>query len=205
MKKAHALSLALLIGLAASGASAQQMYKWVGKDGKINYTDTPPPATAKPAEIKTAIGNGGAADFSNLPYEVAQAAKANPVTLYTGTDCAPCDSGRSMLTARGIPFAEKTVKTIEDGQRLKQAGGTGTLPLLVVGRSQQIGFEATGWGTMLTAAGYPETSKLPPTYRNPAAESAAPKVVKEVSTAKKNPDPAPAAAPASPAVSGFRF
>lgn len=206
MKNLHTALFVLSVALISSGAAAQQMYKWVGKDGKINYTDTPPPGSAKPVEIKTAGGgSSSSAVFANLPYEIAQVAKNNPVTLYTGTDCAPCDGGRTMLTARGIPFSEKTVKTTEDGQRLKQAGGNGTLPLLVVGRSQQIGFDAAGWGTLLSAAGYPESSRLPASYKNPAAESAAPKVVKEITTTKKNPEPAPVAAPASPSASGFRF
>jgi glutaredoxin len=201
--KVHSLSVALLIALACSGAVAQQMYKWVGKDGKVNYTDSPPPAFAKQSAMKATAGGGP--DTSNLPFELAQATKNNPVTLYTGTDCVPCDSGRALLSARGIPFSEKTVKTVEDGQRLKQVGGAGTLPLLIVGRSQQSGFEASGWGTALTAAGYPETSKLPASYRNPAVESAAPKVVKDAGTAKKNPDPAPLAVPDNAQSSGFRF
>ena len=201
--KAHSISVALLITLACSGAVAQQMYKWVGKDGKINYTDSPPPTFAKKAEIKSVVGGGP--DISTLPYELAQVAKSNPVTLYTGADCAPCDSGRNLLSTRGIPFTEKTVKTAEDGQRLKQVGGVGTLPLLVVGRAQQSGFEATAWGSALSAAGYPDTSKLPANYRNPAPESAAPKVVKETTTVKKNPDPAPLAIPDNASPSGFRF
>lgn len=201
--KMHSTLVPLMIALASGGAAAQQMYKWIGKDGKINYTDTPPPASAKQTEIKAVTASGP--DTSNLPYELALAAKSNPVTLYTGLECAPCDSGRSFLMARGIPFAEKTVKTVEDGQQLKQAGGAGTLPLLVVGRTRQPGFEATGWGTVLTAAGYPETSKLPASYHNPAAQAAAPKVVKEAAPVKNNPETAPAAPRDNASPSGFRF
>lgn len=198
------LAVALSITLASGNVFAQQMYKWTGKDGKINYTDTPPPASAKQSDIKSA--SGGNAEVSNLPYELAQVVKTNPVTLYTGgSDCAPCDSGRTLLTTRGIPFAEKTVKTVEDGQRLKQAGGAGTLPLLIVGRAQQSGFEASSWGTLLSAAGYPETSKLPAGFRNRAAESAAPKIVKEAPSVKKNSDAPSLALPDNVPASGFRF
>ena len=205
--KTHSISvtllIAFLIALVSTGAGAQQMYKWIGKDGKINYTDLPPPAFAKKAEIKSVVSSDS--DTSSLPYELAQAAKNNPVTLYTGADCAPCDNGRILLSKRGIPFTEKTVKTAEDGQRLKQVGGAGNLPLLVIGRSQQNGFEANAWGSALSAAGYPETSKLPASYRNPAPQSAAPKVVKETTIVKKNPDPAPLAIPDNASPSGFRF
>jgi glutaredoxin len=203
MMKTYSILIPLVMTLACGSANAQQMYKWIGKDGKINYTDTPPPAFAKQSEIKAVTGGGP--DTSNLPYELAQAAKSNPVTLYTGSDCAPCDSGRALLTARGIPFSEKTVRTAEDGEQLKQVGGAGTLPLLVVGRTKQTGFEATGWGTALTVAGYPETSKLPASYRNPVAEAAAPKVVKETAPAKKKSEPAPVVLPDNASPSGIRF
>jgi hypothetical protein len=40
--------IALILGtLALSAAAYGQMYKWVDKDGKTHYTDTPPPADAK--------------------------------------------------------------------------------------------------------------------------------------------------------------
>lgn len=203
--KFYILVIASFAALACASAEAQQMYKWIGKDGKINYADTPPPAWAKQTEIKSSVSSTSANDFGNLPYDVAQAVKNNPVSLYTSADCAPCDNGRTMLKARGIPFAEKLVKTAEDGQRLKQAGGTDSLPLLLVGRSKQSGFEAAGWTTLLTAAGYPETSRLPANYRNPTAQPAAPKIVKETPPPKKIPDPAPAPTPASAPASGFRF
>ncbi len=203
--KTHSILIPLLMVLASGSVAAQQMYKWIGKDGKINYTDVPPPVSAKQTEIKSVSGSG--VDTGNLPYELAQATKSNPVTLYTGMECAPCDSGRSFLTARGIPFVEKTVKTYEDGQQLKQAGGAGTLPLLIVGRTRQTGFEAGGWSTVLTAVGYPQTSKLPAQYRNPAAQAAAPKVVQDATPAKNNPEPVPAATtlPENKSTSGFRF
>ena len=41
--------IALLLALAVAGtlADAQTMYKWVDKDGKTHYTDSPPPDDAK--------------------------------------------------------------------------------------------------------------------------------------------------------------
>lgn len=205
--KMRSLLIALSMVLASGSIAAQQMYKWTGKDGKVNYTDVPPPASAKQTDIKTVAvaGDGGGVDTNNLPYELAQAAKGNPVTLYTGLECAPCDSGRSFLTVRGIPFVEKTVKTVEDGQQLKQAGGAATLPLLIVGRARQIGYEATAWGMALSTAGYPESSKLPKGYRNPMAQAAAPKVVKETVSVTKNPEAAPAPPINNASPSGFRF
>jgi glutaredoxin len=163
--------LSFLFLLACTAGAHAQLYKSVGPDGKVTYSDTPP-ASAKRVETKS-IASGSAGGV-NLPYELAESVKNNPVTLYTSDKCAPCDDGRKLLTARGIPFAEKTISSNEDIARLKQAGGNTQLPLLLVGRNKQQGFEPGGWGSALTAAGYPETSKLPGNYRNPQAEAAAP-------------------------------
>ena len=179
---------------ASVDAAAQQLYKSVGADGRVTYSDMPPPRAAK--SVSTKIVGGSEVSTVSLPYELAQAVQANPVTLYTTAGCPACDSARKFLNSRGVPFAEKTVTTAEDSERLKQAGGTNSLPFVLIGRSKQVGFESTAWGTVLSAAGYPETSKLPRTYRNAAATAAAPVIEKETkANAKVEADPLPAVAP----------
>jgi glutaredoxin len=203
----YSISIATLLLLTSGYTAAQQMYKWVGADGKINYSDAPPPASAKRLETKATASAG--ADTSNLPYELAQSVKSNPVTLFTSANCSPCDSARRLLSVRGIPFTEKTVSTNEDALRLKQLASTDQLPVLLVGRTTQTGFEAGAWGTALTAAGYPQSSRLPPSYRNPLAVPAAPQVAsvnkptiaeKAVSDTRAKP-----AAPVNNPTPGFRF
>lgn len=201
----------MLMLLYATVAHAQ-LYKWVGPDGKVTYSDIPPPAGVKQAEQKTVTASSPAT--SGLPYELAQVTTANPVTLYTSADCQPCNQGRTLLSARGIPFVEKTVGTREDMEQLRQAGGGGSLPLLRVGRNKQEGYETGEWTKLLTAAGYPETSRLPPGYRPRAAEPAAPMKDKTASDMTPRREAQPAAAtersselpPASGnAPPGFRF
>jgi glutaredoxin len=199
----------IFILLCAANANAQ-MYKWVGPDGKVTYTDTPPPS-AKNVETKSiATGEGNTA---GLPYELSEAVKNNPVTLYTTKNCAPCDDARKLLSARGVPFTEKTVNTNADAAEFKKISNDNQLPVLVVGRNKEKGFETSGWNTTLTAAGYPETSKLPKTYRTPPAEAAAPTPT-AVAAVPGNPraarteNPANATelpAPVGNAPPGFRF
>lgn len=182
-----------------------QLYKWVGQDGKVTYSDTPPPASVKRVEEK-AISSAGPAT-SSLPFELASAVKANPVTLYTTSKCSGCDSGRALLNARGIPYTEKTVNSNEDIARLQQVGGDKQLPFLTVGRNKQSGFEADAWNTMLSGAAYPEASQLPASYRNSPPQAAAPKKAAETraeaAPAHDTPgDSLPAAGNAPP---GFRF
>jgi glutaredoxin len=162
-----ALGAALLLWMA--GASAQ-MFKWVDAKGVVHYSDTPPPPDQKKVELKAP---GGGADLE-LPYVLAEAVRSHPVTLYTAASCNACDQGRAMLRERGIPFSEKTVASNEDQQKLKEAGSTGQVPLLLVGRDKLIGFEATAWNRALSDAAYPLQAMLPATYRQPAAAPAAP-------------------------------
>jgi glutaredoxin len=160
--------LAVVLLMCAGTASAQ-MYKWKDAKGVVHYTDTPPPANAVPLKAFSAPSSQPA-----LPSELAAAVQSRPVTLYTTASCAGCDQGRTLLQARGIPYTEKTVNSIEDHAALKRAGSAGQLPLLVIGRGKQIGYEASTWDTLLTDAGYPAQSMLPSGYSNPAPAPAAP-------------------------------
>ena len=171
MKVIKMLPAALGAALLLAGASADaQIYKWVDAKGVTHYSDTPP--ASKQAEIKPYGGAG--AVLVPLPYELARAARTSPVTLYTMPQCPACDAGRALLKARGIPFAEKTVTTAADHDRLKEIGSDGQLPLLMVGRSKLLGFESGEWNSALTNAAYPAKSMLPSRYRQPDAVAAAP-------------------------------
>ncbi|WP_026075935.1 glutaredoxin family protein [Noviherbaspirillum massiliense] len=165
-------SLLPLFALLLAASAHAQLYKWVGPDGKVTYSDTPPPSSAKRVETKSLSDN--TANTSDFPFELAQATKGNPVTLYTTSNCAPCDEGRQLLTGRGIPFSEKTVTSKDDIAKFRQLDSEGRMPVLMIGRSKERGFEAGAWNTALTAAGYPQTSKLPPSYRQPAAQALVP-------------------------------
>jgi len=199
----------LCILLCATSAQAQ-LYKWVGPDGKITYTDSPPPSSAKHVETKAAAGGG--VNTAGLPYELSQAVKNHPVTLYTTANCTPCDEGRKLLAGRGIPFSEKTVNSSEDIAQYKKLNSEGHMPFLLVGRKQERGFESSAWNMALTAAGYPETSQLPKTYRNPPAEAAAPapKTVastqeRQTATVEAAPSTTELPPPTGNAPPGFRF
>lgn len=187
----HKLIRLLPAALLCCAALAQaQLYKSVGPDGRVTYSDTPP-ASARQVETRPMPSAGVAA--AALPYELAQVAKAHPVTLYTADKCAPCASARSLLAARGVPYAEKTISSNDDIAALRAAGGEAQLPLLTVGRSRERGFEEGAWNNALSAAGYPQSSQLPAGWRNPPAQSAAPR-------SAEKPAAEPALAASAPAV-----
>ena len=163
---ASLMGLLVLSGLSGADANAQQIFRIVGPDGRVTFSDKPPvEPTPKSGPAKTAaLPAGGGSDTNSLPFELRQAANRYPVTLYTSPGCGPCGPGRTMLLGRGIPFAERTVTTNDDIEALKRLAGTPTLPFLTIGGQQLKGFSESEWGQFLDAAGYPKTSQLPATY-----------------------------------------
>ena len=208
----HKVCKLLPLGLLCCAALAQaELYKSVGPDGRVTYSDTPP-AAAKQRETRTLPSTAPLVNGTALPYELALAAKTHPVTLYTSDKCPPCFTAKNFLAARGIPYAEKTVSSNEDIAAFRAAGGDTELPLLTVGRNKEQGFEEGAWAKALTAAGYPKTSQLPANWRNPPPQSAAPRMPEKPAAAAQSPNPverapAPAEAPAATgkAPPGFRF
>lgn len=163
-----------LSGLAALAtvpvdAFAQQIYRFVGPDGRITFSDTPPAGAGTAAKAAVATASSAAGNVAALPFELRQVASRYPVTLYSGPDCGPCVSGRSLLTARGIPFTERTVSSNEDIEALKRLASVATLPVLTIGGEQLKGYSDVEWGKFLDAAGYPKTSQLPAGYQLPSA------------------------------------
>lgn len=154
--------------LASLQAPAQTVYRIVGADGRVTFSDKPPAASDK-ATATSAGGKPVNAGGSALPFELRQVASKYPVTLYTSSNCEPCGSGRALLSSRGIPFTEKTVNTSEDADALQRISGSSSLPFLTIGGQQIKGYSDSEWTQFLSAAGYPQTPLLPASYRNPAA------------------------------------
>lgn len=204
----------------ATGAFAQ--YKYVGADGRVTYSDQPPPAGTRVVEEKR-LGRTPTTAPVTLPFAVQQAMSRFPVTLYTGDACAPCDDGRAYLRNRGVPFTEKTVSSNEDIVAFRQTSADGTAPVLLVGSRKATGYTQSSWAGLLDDAGYPQTSALPPNYQNPPATALSPNTRTPATNvaqggangaaapARTTRGAAPAAAPAPPsspdgnAPPGFRF
>ena len=159
-------ALALVLGLASTLATAQiqQVYRYVDVDGKIVYTDKPPPPSAKEAQSKRIGANS--IETSQLSYAVQQAQERYPVTLYTFACGVVCDSAQALLNKRGVPHSVVDVSVSEGADRLKKLAGGLDAPALQVGEQYSIGFNDAKWQAMLGDAGYPAT---PPPRIGPIA------------------------------------
>ena len=183
-----------LLALLAAGPS-QALYKVIGPDGKVTYTDREPAQTTGKV---TALGARAAVAATEvaLPAELRAAATRYPVTLYVSSGaCEPCDAARALLRQRGIPHLEKQVLSGEDGDALQKLTGGRDAPTLTIGAQSLRGLANEVWNSYLDSAGYPRESKLPTNYQFPAAT---PLTERRAATpaAEAAPAPAPAAAPA---------
>ena len=157
----------VLLTLMLSSANVQaDLYRWVDANGKVQYSDQPPPPNIKNAEKVKA--KGGKPGEAPMPYGLQQAAKNFPVTLFS-TECGEsCTKARDLLAKRGIPYTDMDATQQAAQEELKKlTNGPLVVPVLKVGRDTLKGFEAGQWNASLDAAGYPKTAVIPARITKP--------------------------------------
>jgi glutaredoxin len=145
--------MALLVG--AQPALATKLYKWVDEYGNVTYKDTPPADESinyKEENISGGNGFGGSA--------ADEAAEKFPVVLYSTPDCNACNSARSYLQSRGVPFQDKNVQgNGELQQELKKKAGEVSVPTILIGKKVMRGYVQSLLEGELDAAGYPKAGE----------------------------------------------
>jgi hypothetical protein len=167
----RAVGLAGLLLLASTGAIAQtqQVYRYVDVDGRVVYSDKPPPADARNAQAKR-IGRNSI-ETSELSFATQQAQERFPVTLYTFSCGVVCDTAQGLLNKRGVPHTVVDVSQGDGADRLKRLTNGLEAPALQVGDQVATGFSENRWQSMLSDAGYPKT---PPPRTQPIARPSTP-------------------------------
>jgi glutaredoxin len=185
-----ALSIVVLAAL-AGGTAAQSLYRYIDANGRVVYSDQPPPPTARDVQPKRLPEN--VIETDPLPFAMKQAAERFPVTLYT-FDCDVCRDAQALLVKRGIPFATVIVTEEKGAARLKALTGKQSAPVLQVGDKQVMqGYNEDRWQAMLDEAGYPRGA--PPSAAQTARTMPAPAAAKAAIAVPTTPEP-DAAAPA---------
>ena len=177
-RSVSAFALLLLIsGLAA--AQIQQVYRYIDLDGRVVYSDKPPPPTAKDAQAKRIGANS--IETSDLSFAVAQAQERYPVTLYSFSCGVVCDTAQGVLNKRGVPHTMIDVSVGDGAERLKRLSGGLDAPTIQVGDQYATGFNEGKWQAMLTDAGYPKT---PPPRTTPVGRPPVPIVTAPSTTSQ---------------------
>lgn len=169
-------ALLAVAALLATQLVAAQQYRWTDENGRVHYTDTPPPATAKDVQRKRMTGNAVGAQGS---YTLAEAIKNSPVTLYSHPDCKEiCQMARDVLNKRGVPFREVSANDQAKIDELRRVSGSERVPVLVVGNQVETTISAAAYNQALDLAGYPKAGAVPPGSqaepKPPAAEAEKP-------------------------------
>ena len=197
-----ALLTAVTAALLLAAPSAHALFKIVGPDGRVTYTDRVP--SAGEGRVMPVDGMTGRASDPALPFALRQVATRFPVTLYTASNCGEaCALGRSLLAKRGVPYTERTAETDEEREAWVRLVGGLEAPVLKVGEQMLRGYAPVAWDETLDVAGYPRQSLLPANYQAPPAM---PMIARQPPPQRPAPRPttAPAADPGSNP-SGIRF
>jgi glutaredoxin len=152
--------LLILLLFTSPFIQAGEVYRWVDAQGGVHYSDQPPPPSARQqSKVK---GKGNVVDVDKESFDNRLAREKNPVVLYS-TACGPvCDQASDLLTRRGIPFTVKDPsKEPEIAVELKKLVGSVEVPVLLVGKTHQKGYEISSWNSLLDAAGYSKAPLIP--------------------------------------------
>ena len=152
---ALALLLFVVSALAVAQTQTQQVYRYVDPEGRIVYSDKPPPPDARDPQTKR-IGKN-TIETSELSFSSAMAQERFPVTLYTFGCGTVCDTASGLLNKRGVPHTVVDVGVSDGADKLKRLTGALDAPALQVGDQYTTGFNENRWQNMLTDAGYPKT------------------------------------------------
>ena len=181
--------LGMLLSAAAATLSAAQLYRWVDENGRTQYSDTPPPPSAKSVEQRKI--RGSTPPSTSLPYSLQLAVKNFPVTLWANNCGEACDKARTHLSRRGVPYTEVDPQADLDAFK-KASGGDMGIPLLFIGSNKLRGYLDSEWDSALDIAGYPKTALVPvkSVAKPAAAASAKPQTETPKPAADGNPAPA---------------
>jgi len=143
--------IALCALLACLPAEAQQVYRWVDGNGRVQYSDKPPPGV-KAAAVQSRINSySGAPTVSGS----ASAGATRPeIKMYVTEWCGYCKQARAYFSRQGIRHTELDVeKSAAARAEYQQLQGRG-VPVILVGTQRMNGYSEDRLAQMLKSAGY---------------------------------------------------
>lgn len=137
-----------LIFLALAVFSPQgeaEIYKVVGPDGKVSYTDKEPKSEkAEKLKIQT---------YAGVPAVSSLNAAVKRVTLFSAQWCGACRKAKAYMVSHKIAFDEWDIDTSSYAQGKLKEFGTKSIPVILVGNQRMVGFSPESFEDMRSKAG----------------------------------------------------
>jgi glutaredoxin len=164
----RSLSTLLFLLFFTTFACAQTLYKSIGSDGRVVYSDKPPiegklaktlkaedlPNTALPAgyeaelkRLRLSLNLNGTKTANATPIA---SANASPV-LFTAVWCGYCKQAKTYLASKGVQHDSIDIDTPSGKSAFAATGGSGGIPLLVANGKQLRGFNTQAYDRFFVA------------------------------------------------------
>ena len=157
------IAILMLGTVLTATAQAGQLYRWVDSSGRVTYSDQPPPANTKQVQDLGKKRADSSPEPAQSGMETLVAKDRNPVTLYANACGEICDKAEAYLKQRNIPYTRKDpTREPAAAEEIRKMTGVLEVPVIRVGRTHLKGFDASSWGSVLDAAGYPAPTKPTP-------------------------------------------
>ena len=148
--------LIVTLVLASPLCAQQQLYKSVGPDGRIVYSDRPPADGKLEKTITYYEQPSSGLSPQVLAYleqlkgrtSASKAASGNGTVLYMAKWCGYCRQAKAFLASKNIPYQEFDIDTKDGLAAYATAGGGKGIPLLFHNGARVQGFSATTYETV---------------------------------------------------------
>lgn len=160
--------LLAVIGIITVPVHAAKLYKWTDESGQVRYSDTPPMGRQYEQQtIRSSDDSASAKPADTTSMD--DAAKKNPIVLYSVPRCESCDLIRLFLERNQLPFTELDVKNDLEAQKALIAhSGELRLPYLAVGKESLDSYSRAAMRNLLKRQGYPLIDATSPSTPDPS-------------------------------------
>ena len=157
--------LFLFLILTSLLAQAGTVYKSIGPDGKVVYSDHPPADNSKvektlnirnfpTTELPASVLKYREEMLKSMKSRTAEAGKpadANTAVLFMAPWCGYCKKAKIYLAEKRIPYKEHDIDTQAGMQAMVLAGLSGGIPILLKGQEKIQGFSRDGYDSFFSA------------------------------------------------------
>lgn len=122
-----------------------EVYKVIGADGRVTYTDKEPSPAEKTEKLKLQT-------YTGTPSVSSMKDAVKRVTILSAQWCGQCARAKAYMKSRKIDFEEWDIdKSNYARAKMNELGAKG-VPVILVGKQKMVGFSEGGFDDLLKSA-----------------------------------------------------